>query len=249
MLRQLFLCLFILPLRLSGEPLADLQLNFQTHCDFAAADCDLQLMKLDATYLAALQTQLDKAKASGKFDTVIPFRDEVLAAKAAKNPLPELPKGAPPDLVQMRAKHVEARSKILKSHAEAVATLTHQMEGALKLREAELTRAGKTDEALAVHQARKSMATDKTIPAATNKLSPAIVNANGNGWRSLLLEQTKVVNKGHEYVGQLSQARENLQKPYLNQGIWFELSLDGGGVKDELDGLGRFALVDLEPSR
>ena len=33
------------------------------------------------------------------------------------------------------------------------------------------------------------------------------------------------------------------------QGIWFEMSLDGGGVKDELDGLCRFALVDLEPAR
>jgi hypothetical protein len=33
-----------------------------------------------------------------------------------------------------------------------------------------------------------------------------------------------------------------------NQGVWLEMSLDGGGVKDELDGLGRVALVVLEPT-
>jgi hypothetical protein len=33
------------------------------------------------------------------------------------------------------------------------------------------------------------------------------------------------------------------------QGIWFEMSLDGGGMKDQLDGLGRSALVNLEPTR
>jgi hypothetical protein len=32
------------------------------------------------------------------------------------------------------------------------------------------------------------------------------------------------------------------------QGVWLEMSLDGGGVKDELDGLGRVALVVLEPT-
>ena len=34
-----------------------------------------------------------------------------------------------------------------------------------------------------------------------------------------------------------------------SQGVWLEISLDGGGVKDEVDGLGRVALVDLEASR
>jgi hypothetical protein len=33
------------------------------------------------------------------------------------------------------------------------------------------------------------------------------------------------------------------------QGIWLERSLDGGGVKDELDGLGWVALVNLQPTR
>ena len=34
-----------------------------------------------------------------------------------------------------------------------------------------------------------------------------------------------------------------------SQGVWLEISLDGGGVKDEVDGLGRVALVDIEASR
>jgi hypothetical protein len=33
------------------------------------------------------------------------------------------------------------------------------------------------------------------------------------------------------------------------QGVWFDESLDGGGVKDEIDGLGWVALADLEPTR
>ena len=35
----------------------------------------------------------------------------------------------------------------------------------------------------------------------------------------------------------------------VSQGVWFEMSLEGGGVEDELDGLGWVALVDLEPTR
>jgi hypothetical protein len=44
--------------------------------------------------------------------------------------------------------------------------------------------------------------------------------------------------------------RANLKLPgnYSGQGVWLEMSLDGGGVKDELDGLGRVALVVLEPT-
>ena len=33
------------------------------------------------------------------------------------------------------------------------------------------------------------------------------------------------------------------------QGIWFQTSLDGGGAKDEIDGLGGVSLVDFKSIR
>jgi hypothetical protein len=45
----------------------------------------------------------------------------------------------------------------------------------------------------------------------------------------------------------LSYPAESENHPHF-QGVWLEMSLDGGGVKDELDGLGRVALVVLEPT-
>ncbi len=219
MLRQfslsLPLCFFILTLRLLGEPLADLQTNFQTRCDFPAADRDSLNTKLDASYLSALQTHLEKAKTTGKLDTVLPLHDEVLAMKAAKFPLPELTKGASIELVQMRTKHTEARTKILKSHAETLTTLADQMDGALKNLESELTKTGKIDDALAVKQVRTSLATDQTILAAKSRLNSGIVTTNGEGWKSLLLEKAQVENKQQTYVGPLTLAKENLQKTYL----------------------------------
>lgn len=216
MLRQLSLSLLILTLRLSGQPLTGLQMDFQIRSDFAEADRDLEVMKLDAGYLAALQTQLDKGKSNGNFDTVTFLRDEVLAVKAAKNPLPELPQRAPLELVQMRAKYTEARSKILGSYGQTISNLADETDGALKLRETELTKAGKNDEALAANQARKTLATDQTVLAAKNLLTPGIIHPNGEGWRSLLLEQIEVVKTGQNYVGLLTQAKDNLQKTYLN---------------------------------
>jgi hypothetical protein len=216
MLRQLCLCLLILTLRLSGGPLAGLQMDFQVRCDFAEADRDLEVKKLDASYLAALQTQLDKDKPKGNFDNVNLLRDEVLAVKAAKNPLPELPQRTPLELVQMRAKYAAARSKILGSYGKTIATLADQMDGALKLREAELTKAGKNDEALAANQARKTLATDQTVLAAKNLLTPGIIHPNGEGWRSLLREHIEIVKSGQDYVGLLTQAKDKLQKTYLN---------------------------------
>jgi hypothetical protein len=199
----LFSCMLLLTLRVAGGPLDDLQSNFETRCDFAAADRDLQLKKLDASYLAALDRQVEKIKATGKLDAVIPYINEIQAVKNAARaaglapppppsgesqaqdparsdrPLPSdrntetpggnaatetpLPAGASLELQQMRAKHAEARAKILKSHAEALASLADKMVAALKSRETEFTKAGKFDDALAAKKMRETLEKDQTI--------------------------------------------------------------------------------------
>ena len=55
----------------------------------------------------------------------------------------------------------------------------------------------------------------------------------------------------HSAIGPARCRREenSSTETLLHQGVWLEISLDGGGVKDEVDGLGRVALVDLEASR
>jgi hypothetical protein len=131
--------------------------------DAANLTRDDQLKKLDASYLAALNRQVEKAKATGKLDAVIPFLDEVQAVKTAADPLPELPATASAELKQMRAKHADARAKILKSHAETVTSLADKMTAALKAQESELTKAGKIDEALAAKHMRESLEKDEKL--------------------------------------------------------------------------------------
>jgi hypothetical protein len=131
--------------------------------DAANLSRDEQLKKLDASYLAALNRQVEKAKATGKLDAVIPILDEVQAVKNAADPLPDLPSTASAELKQMRAKHAEARAKILKSHAEAVTSLADKMTAALKAQESELTKAGKIDDALAAKHMRESLEKDEGL--------------------------------------------------------------------------------------
>jgi hypothetical protein len=167
---HLFAFMLLLTFPLAGGPLDDLQANFQTRCDFAEADRDLQLKKLDASYLAALDRQVEKTRATGKLDAVIPLIEEVQAVKAGTDPLPELPEAASLELKQMRGKHAEARAKILKSHAEAIASLADKMEAALKTKETELTKAGKFDDALAAKKMRENLEKDQTIGDARDLL-------------------------------------------------------------------------------
>lgn len=166
----------------SADTLAQLHKSFMERYDAANQSRDDQLKKLDASYLAALERQVEKNKATGKLDAVIPFFDEVQDVKTAKDPLPELPATAPAELKQMRAKHAEARDKILKSHAQAVSSLATKMETALKTQEAELTKAGKIDEALAAKHMRESLTSDKEVFSARKSLEGETVDG---GWQSL----------------------------------------------------------------
>jgi hypothetical protein len=217
---RLFVFMLLLALRVVGGPLDDLQSNFQTRCDFAAADRDLQLKKLDAAYLAALDRQVEKTKATGKLDAVIPLIDEVKAVQAAKDPLPDLPAGASLELQQMRAKHAEARAKILKSHAEALASLADKMVAALKSRETEFTKAGKFDDALAAKKMRENMEKNDGILHAKSLIgtnAPDKSGMPGINWTSLASVPHEITKSGFFYVGLLDskEGKGDRYKPFI----------------------------------
>lgn len=195
-----------LTIPLHGGSLADLQVNFEVRCKFAAANRDEQLKKLDESYLAALDRQVEKIRHTGKLDAVIPFIDEAKAVKAAKYPLPDLPDDASPELKKMRLKHSDLRAKILKSHAEAITLLAEKMEAALIAKEQELTKAGKIDEALTAKQMRDSLSEDQGLDDAKNYLDANEAELNPGNWISLLDQEMKVLEQGLWQVARLSDA-------------------------------------------
>jgi hypothetical protein len=209
----LYGCMLLLSLRAAGGPLEDLQSNFQTRCDFAEAARDQQLEKLDASYLAALDRQVEKTRTTGNLDAIIPFINEAQAVKTAKDPLPELPEDAPPELKQMRVKHAEARAKILNSHAEAITALAAKMEAALKARETELTKAGNIDDALAAKKMRENLEKNAGVLEAKDLIASRAATQKPGDWISLFESPMTVLNKGLWEVAVVSKsAPEN--KPY-----------------------------------
>jgi hypothetical protein len=216
---RLFAFMLLLTFPLAGGPLDDLQANFQTRCDFAEADRDLQLKKLDASYLAALDRQVEKTKASGKLDAVIPLIEEIQAVKAGTDPLPELPEAASLELKQMRGKHAEARAKILKSHAEAITSLADKMETALKTKEQELTKAGKFDDALAAQKMRENLASDEDLARARDQLTASKPAIKTGEWRSLLAEPMEITKKGVWDVGILANIEQESKglEPFVKE--------------------------------
>ena len=199
---------FILPLTISlyGGSLEDLQVNFEVRCEFAAADRDKQLKKLDESYLAAIDRQVEKIRHTGKLDAVIPFIDEAKAVKEAKYPLPDLPEDTTLDLKQMRVKHTELRAKILKSHAEVITSLAEKMVAALIVQEQELTKLGEIDQALIAKQMRDNLAKNQGLNDAKTHLDAEKAKLNPGNWISLLDQDMKVLKQGLWQVARLSDA-------------------------------------------
>lgn len=190
----------------SAATLEELQTSFMARYDEANAKRDEQLKKLEGSYLGALERHLKKVSSGGKLEEVIPVRDELEAVRASKDPLPELPDSADYTLKQMRGKYVDARGKVLESHAETLVDLSDKMNTALEAQERELTRAGKIDEALAAKRMRETLSEDKGLQAAQGVVAS---NTKPSGlakseWRSLLGEKMEVVSKGRHPVGKLS---------------------------------------------
>ena len=162
-----------------GASLNDLQDAFTAHRATANSHRDEQLGKLDASYVGALQRQLEKVKATGKLETAIPFNDEIQAVKKGLAPLPPLTAAAISELRNMRGKYLESRDKILKEHAGSVVPLSDKMERELKSQEIALTKDGKLEEALAAKRLREALAGDADILAARDLVKYSGQSGNG----------------------------------------------------------------------
>lgn len=187
--------------------LGQLQQSFMARYDEANAERDKNLKRLEASYLGALERHMDKVRGSGELERVILIRDEIEVIEAGKDPLPALPEGTSRDLESMRSKYVDARSKVLKSHAEALLALSSKMEEALKIEESRLTKAGRIEDALAAKRMRETLASDAGVSAARDRLG------GGNGspgprlgeWLPLLGQKMDVDDQGKNPVGKLSE--------------------------------------------
>ena len=153
-----------------GASLGDLKKSYTARYDEANAQRDAQIKTLDANYLRALDRLLEKAKSTGKLETVIPIRDESLAIKNANNPLPPLAKTASLELKNIRGKYNKTRNKILIAHAETVNDLVGKMREKLKSQEIAMTKSGKLLHALAAKQMRESLGNDAGASAARDLL-------------------------------------------------------------------------------
>ena len=159
--------------------LDDLQQVFRAHRETANSQRDEQLGKLDTSYVGALERQLEKAKSTGKLETVIPFKDEIQAVKKNQTPLPQLTANAILELRNMRGKYLDGRDKILKDHAGIVVALTDKMEKELKSQEIALTKEGKLDAALAAKSMREELTGDAETIAARDLMKYAGQGGNG----------------------------------------------------------------------
>ena len=154
----------LLPLAaVRGDTLAQLQKSFLERYDEANATRDAQLQKLEASYLAALNREIEKTKATGRLEAVIPFVDEVEEVERASGELPALKDNTPPELRQMRGKYSQARTAILKKHAESLISLADKMKSALEAQEAALTKAGKIEDALTAKHMREGLENDAGV--------------------------------------------------------------------------------------
>jgi hypothetical protein len=186
-LLTLIAALFTLAAAASAQSLDRLNKSFDQRCEQAATARDAQLDKLNASYAAALQRLLEKTKASGKLDAALPVQQEIEALKQGGGRFPEIPAGAPGELGQLRAKYQDGRHQILKTHATTLVDLADKMDAALKAREAELTKAGKLEDAVAARLTREGLARDRDFLDARDLLK--LGGAAGKGKPALQLRR------------------------------------------------------------
>ncbi|MBN8458946.1 MAG: hypothetical protein J0M04_14015 [Verrucomicrobia bacterium] len=150
--------------------------RFDERREQADLDRDEQLKKLSDSYVIALKRLLDRTKSGGNLDAVRPVNDEITAIEDKAATLPPLPDTAPADLKKLRATYDDSRHKILKTHATALTDLAGKLDAALKKLEAELTKTGKIDAAVA---AREELAKDQALTDARDLLKLGGSTAKG----------------------------------------------------------------------
>lgn len=169
-MKPIWLIILALALVAEATELGKLQDSFMSRYDATNQERDDGLKKLESSYVTALERHLDKVKASGKLERVIPVRDEIQAVQTDAGSLPELPESTDRELRSMRDKFVEAREKILETHAKSLIDLADKMEELLRKKEAELTKAGKIDDALSANRMRETLGSDEGIAGARQHL-------------------------------------------------------------------------------
>ncbi len=190
-------------------------------------DRDQKLEKLTANYSAALKRLLDDSKKSGDLDAVLPFRDELAATEANTWPLPALPKTTNPKLRDLRTKYADARAKITKDHATELVALVDKMQELLKAKEADLTKQGDLDGALAARKMGQTLEQDDGIQAARSGLMiTAAAPGSGGDWLSLQKLQMTTIEKSKFHCKWADEAFINSMNPKARQ---LALEIAGSG--------------------
>ncbi len=220
----------LLSVALSGRAadLGQLQTSFMARYDEANATRDQQLKNLEGSYVGALERHLDKIKAGGDLEKVVPVRDEIEAVKTGAEPLPELSANVDREFKSMRGKYVGARDTVRETHARTLVSLSDKMTAALESEEKELTRAGKIDDALAAKRMRETLSKDVGIASARELLGKArapLALDEPKEWQLLIEQRMKVEEKGMHEVGSLSDVAKE------GRGFWNRL-LTGGDEQD-----------------
>ena len=169
-----------------AQSVDQLRQSFDQRCEQAATSRDDQLDKLSKSYQAALERLLEKTKTAGNLDATLPIHQELEALKQGTATLPPLPDNVG-ELKPMRAKYLDTRQQILKTHATALVGLADKMEATLKAREAELTKSGKIADAIAARETREGLAKDPGVRSARDLLM--LGGAGGKGRAALQLRR------------------------------------------------------------
>jgi len=104
---------------------------------------------LDVKYLGAVERAMQAATQGGKLEETLALQDEIQRVKA-KGPLPENDDGVAPSLAKLRATYREQLGKLLNVRQQAIAPIIEKFDAALAMHQAELTKGGKLQEAVAV---------------------------------------------------------------------------------------------------
>lgn len=200
-MKTILLIILAMGFAASASELGKLQDSFMARYDETNQERDDGLKKLESSYVAALERHLDKVKSTGKLERVIPVRDEIQAVQKDAAALPELPNSADRDLRKMREKFVGAREAIVESHALALVQLAGKMDELLKKTEADLTRQGKIDDALAAKRMRETLTEDTGIQAASRFSESRSQSLQPKDWIKFSDGTWEVRGSGPSYIG------------------------------------------------
>ncbi|MEQ1842123.1 MAG: SUMF1/EgtB/PvdO family nonheme iron enzyme [Verrucomicrobiales bacterium] len=123
-----------------------------------------RVAKLDVGYTVALERAMQDATRDGKLKEAVALRDEI-QRMAEKVPLPETDAGVAPPLDKLRGTYREALGKLVEDRRKAAAPVMEKCSVALTSLRAELTKAGKLDEALTVEEYRTTNLAERLLGA------------------------------------------------------------------------------------